>query len=487
MNKKKRTQNKLFWLMPVLAVVAFVFLACLNLRTAVWYDEAYSAYLVRGNFAQIWRMTSIDVHPPFYYFCLKVWSLVFGTSDFALRSMSVFFAAIGIILTYFWLKRWFGEKTASIASIALALSPLLMRYSQEMRMYGLVFAIVMSATLVLDIALKSKKKLAWLAYALLICLGMWTHYFTALAWVTHFIYVIYYFRKKGLQKTVFWAYPVAVGLFVPWVPFFLEQSRSIQRGFWIKPVDATTPMGLVTETLIFRNVTETESWLLVLVLATIIVVAVLLAKAWKKVKKNEKESFCALLAFTFVPAILLMLLSMEPFQPTYMTRYVVYGATLMWPVIAVIGCWGWANKKRILCGAVAVLALACATVGITAVDTRNTPGNNEAKVMMQQIVKRGEAPVYIHVDSQHYYDLMFYETDDNPVMAIDVNYEWGSLEPIREYCENYVEDLSLMEWDNERFWIITENGNDYHFDDFELGEKIEDAVFTAQEYRRAAE
>ena len=484
---EKAPLNKLWYLLPVVAVVLFVVLACLNLRTAVWYDEAYSAYLIRGDFSDIWRMTAIDVHPPVYYFCLKVWSLIFGSTDFALRSMSVFFAAIGVILAYFWLKRSFGVKEAGIASLALALSPLLLRYSQEMRMYGLVFAIVMGATLVLDIALKSKNKLAWLAYTLLICLGMWTHYFTALAWLTHLVLIACYFKKHGLQKAVFWVYPLAVVLFLPWLPYFWQQSHSIQQGFWIDPVDATTPMRLFTETLIFRDPVETESWLLVLLLASLMTIGVLFVNVWRKTKKEDRRKLGTLLIMTFLPPVLLMLLSMEPMQSTYMTRYVVYGATLMWSAIAIIIYWAWAQKKRIICGIAAGLMVVCAVVGIVAVDTRNTPGDNEAKEMMAQIIERGEEPVFIHVGSQHYYDLIFYETDENPVTAIDVNFEWGSLEPIREYVDNYVEDLSVIMWDNDEFWLITENENNYKFDNYELGDKIENSMFVAQEYRRAAE
>ena len=102
MKQKAKLAKTKIWV-PIVAAAVFALLACLNLRTAIWYDEAYSAYSIRGNFAQIWNMTSIDVHPPFYYFCLKVWSLIFGTSDIALRSMSVFFAAMGIVLAYFLL------------------------------------------------------------------------------------------------------------------------------------------------------------------------------------------------------------------------------------------------------------------------------------------------------------------------------------------------------------------------------------------------
>ena len=480
-------KKKLLWWVPTLAAIVFVALACLNVGTAIWYDEAYSAYLIRGSYAQIWEMTSIDVHPPFYYFCLKTWSLIFGTSDVALRLMSVCFAAIGIVLAYFWLRRWFSEEAAGVATFALVLSPLLVRYSQEMRMYGLVFAIVMAATLVLDIALKEKKKWAWLVYALLICLGMWTHYFAALAWLAHFAYIIYYFCKNGLQKALFWAYPLAVGLFLPWIPFFLKQSHSIQQGFWIKPVSATTPISLITETLIYRNASETQDWWLVLVLVTVIMVSVLFAKEWRKVKKAERGKFGTLAAFALLPPALLMLLSIEPFQPTYMTRYVVYGASLLWAMIGLIIFWGFEQKKGLVCSVTAVIVLLCVSVGIITVSTRGSisPEDDRAKALMQHLNSLDDVPILAHVESMSYYNLMFYETEGHPVYAVDVNFEWGSLEPIRVYGQNHLVDKEAFLEQNEHFWLITENENDYHFDGFEIGEERENETFKAQEFRRA--
>lgn len=248
-------------------------------------------------------------------------------------------------------------------------------------------------------------------------------------------------------------------------------------------------MRLLTETLIFHDPAGTESWLLILLLATLTAVGVLFVMLWKKIKKEDRRKMGVLLMMAFLPPVLLMLLSMEPMQSTYMTRYVVYGATLLWPAVAILIYWAWTQKKHMICGIAATLMIICAVVGVATIDTRNTPGDNDAKEIMAQIIERGEMPVFIHVGSQHYYDLIFYETEENPVEAVDVDFEWGSLEPIREYTDNYVGDQSVIMWDNDEFWLITENGNDYHFEDYdyELGEKIENSMFTAQEYKRAAE
>jgi mannosyltransferase len=62
----------------------------------LWLDEAYSAYAAAGGFDFLWRVVpTYEVHPPFYYSLLRLWSLVFGDSVLGLRSLGL---ACGLVL-----------------------------------------------------------------------------------------------------------------------------------------------------------------------------------------------------------------------------------------------------------------------------------------------------------------------------------------------------------------------------------------------------
>lgn len=111
-------------LMPVLIASGYMLLCSANLHQSVWFDEAYSGALVKFNFDEIWSMTAADVHPPLYYFLLKIWSMMFGSADYVLRFLSVFFGALTIIIGFFLIRREFGLKTATMSSLALAMLPI---------------------------------------------------------------------------------------------------------------------------------------------------------------------------------------------------------------------------------------------------------------------------------------------------------------------------------------------------------------------------
>ncbi len=456
---KKAIKYKPF-VMPLLAILAFICFSCLNLRTSIWFDEAYSSYITRGSYSDIWEMTSIDVHPPFYYYCLKTWSLIFGTSDFAMRSMSVFFAAIGIILAYFLLKRWFNWREAGLCTIFLSFSPFLIRYSQEARMYGVVFAIVMGATLVLDVALKTKKKWAWAIYALLISLGMWTHYFCALAWIAHLAFVIYYMCKhRELQKSVFWTYPLAVALFLPWLPSFYTQFNSVQNGFWIPEVSFLTPLSLLSLGFLEQEPEETKGWLTLLLVATITAVIILAIKTLPKFKKEESENVTFLSFMVFLPPLLLILLSLPPFKPTFVARYVTYSIALFMALVGLLVARGSQSKPKYLAPAVMLLVACCVAYGIYSVDTRTNDNPTKDIIVSAEANSEDDTPILIDTDEMNYYDAFFYETPEHPVYGINIDFKWGSLEPIRKYGINYKENVVDIILNKDEFWYITQNKN----------------------------
>jgi hypothetical protein len=73
---------------------------------------------------------------PAYYVCLRVW-MFFGMSDAWLRSLSVLFGVGSVYLTYLLGDRLSSRATGLVAALLLALSPLAIEQSQEVRMYAL--------------------------------------------------------------------------------------------------------------------------------------------------------------------------------------------------------------------------------------------------------------------------------------------------------------------------------------------------------------
>jgi predicted membrane-bound mannosyltransferase len=63
--------------------------------SSLWSDEGNTWALIQRSFGQITRDAAADIHPPGYYWLLKLWAIPFGTSAAALRAFS---ALCGVLL-----------------------------------------------------------------------------------------------------------------------------------------------------------------------------------------------------------------------------------------------------------------------------------------------------------------------------------------------------------------------------------------------------
>ena len=452
-------------LIPVIACIIFMIFCTLNITGTIWFDESYSAYLVRGSFGDIWNMTSLDVHPPFFYFLLKIWSSIFGYTDFSMRFMSVFFGAIAIIFTFHLLKRWFNIKTASIATIALSLSPMLIRYGQEMRMYTLVFAIVMAATYVLDVMLETKKTRYYVLYAILIALGMWTHYFTAIAWIAHIIYYVVSKRAKMFSKPMVLTYLLAVAIFVPWVPSLFRQALEVQSGFWIPSISMATPADYLSQSLMFSEAAYAVSWLVLLGGFTTVLTIIFLKKAYTKYSKTEKSKFWLLISLIAIPPAILVVFSLPPLTSMFIDRYILYSAALIWVLIGMAITYAFSkdnlSKKtfaKLLAPIVLVIAtIGCAVTGMVNVENRVPKGFIKDTIQAVQLISKPNVPILTN-NEWNYYDTVFYSTDEHPVYGIDewIDYQYGSIAPIKNIGYNLITDLDGFLKDHKNIWYITD-------------------------------
>jgi 4-amino-4-deoxy-L-arabinose transferase-like glycosyltransferase len=121
-------------------------------RESIWLDEAYSFWFApQADIQHVIKFLTFngfwwDPHPILYYTLLRYWLKIFGTSEFALRSLSAVFGILVIVLTYSIGKKLINESVGILASLLVLTSPPNLWYSQEVRMYTLTsFLILLSS------------------------------------------------------------------------------------------------------------------------------------------------------------------------------------------------------------------------------------------------------------------------------------------------------------------------------------------------------
>jgi len=138
-----------------------------------WYDEAMSAGIARGTITQILGNDFYSPHPPLYFLTLHYW-IAIGQSDFAIRLLSAILGVAGVAGMYS-LGKALCDDTVGLASATIAaIAPYMIFYSQEARMYALVF--LLSTMLLLSYVrmLYTDSRRWWVAYTLLATLSLFT-------------------------------------------------------------------------------------------------------------------------------------------------------------------------------------------------------------------------------------------------------------------------------------------------------------------------
>lgn len=127
-----------FDVLALLLILLLAFSLRLHLLGAqsLWNDEGSSYVQAGRTFGEIAANAARDIHPPLYYWLLKVWMALTGETEFALRAMSVFASVLTVAFTAAAGRRLFGPLVGLAAGLFLALNSFSLYYAQEARMYA---------------------------------------------------------------------------------------------------------------------------------------------------------------------------------------------------------------------------------------------------------------------------------------------------------------------------------------------------------------
>lgn len=475
-----KTHPKTDLIVLALGLAIYLTITLINApRASIWFDEAFSAYISQFSFFDIARYTASDVHPPLFYWLFKTWSTLFGTTELAYRSMSIFFGGITTIMAFFLSRKLFGRKVAWLSLLFIVISPMFIRYSDEARMYTLAALIVFSATYVMIRAQETRKKSLWVWYGVLVSLGMWTHYFTALAWLAHWAWWGMQRYQKGMKVKEFlaaiftreWltAYITAVALFLPWLPFMLLQLGIVQGGgFWIGPVGVDTPVNYLSNYFYYLDHGQAQGWLALAIVWVAVAAFVAFPRAYKALTKAQKKSFLLISALAWVPPMLLFLASMPPLRSSFVERYLIpsmVALSIFLAVVLTVGTQKWKPFWRV---APIVLIAGMMVFGITNVyKYGNFNKNSNTHILTKEVVQKAsqDSPVGTPIVANSpwvFYEAVAYSTKDHPVYFIDKNtdYEFGSLDMLKYNDQHKIKDLAAFEKEHPTFWYIGNTSDD---------------------------
>ena len=203
----------------------------------IWGDEAFSIFLSQQPLATV-VAGGADTHPPLYPVVLLYWMQLVGSNAFATRAWSAIIGTLAVPLIFVFVKRLTARPSiAFLSAILAAVSPLLIYYSQETRMYEQVAVLMLASAYFFICHFEPRsggKSPTWntrflvgkirllemttIAYLLVTLGAMYTHYSAFFALVAQNIFALIYWRQdfKRLARWII-LQAVLAGAYIPWI------------------------------------------------------------------------------------------------------------------------------------------------------------------------------------------------------------------------------------------------------------------------------
>lgn len=366
---------------PLLATVLLGYAVRVGGLTAqsLWRDEVDAIrFATRTLPALLETFREPGENGPLYFLLLRPWLQVFGQSEFSLRYPSVLLGTLAIPLTWVVARRLFrffdqrlapqeGASTpaswmgfsAGLGTLFVALSPYLVWYSQEGKMYALVVAMALASLVALLWASTPGARhpaARWLAYIVITSLGFYTHVLLVLMVPVHAILFIMGWPQTRRHRVGALASLACFTL--PYLPLVWWQVRLLTSPTF-EPGFDFVPLGRMSAILLAalgRGIRPTPSLGFTAVWVFLILAVLLLGK-----NAPSRRSTAALLAWLVVPPLLLYLITLQ--VPLFNDRYLIFIAPAFY-VLSAAGVVVVGRHSRSLAVIVFVIAVGLQVVGL---------------------------------------------------------------------------------------------------------------------------
>jgi 4-amino-4-deoxy-L-arabinose transferase-like glycosyltransferase len=440
-------------------VLAGAFLRFYNLDfQSLWLDEIHTmneadpSLSLKGVYEKV---LLADPHPPLYFYLTHFVLKVFGYTSVVLRSFSALLGLGGIIAIYFLGRELINKKVGLYASALLSVNYFHVYYSQEGRMYALLF---LMTTLAFYCLIRFIRQPGWrsaLMYGLSAAGMLYCHFFALFTFCSQaLILLIFVLYPYGVSRAKFLVLSMVAGLtavllFLPTYEIF--QKAATRDSIWI-PMPGP---DVYTQTLAdFFGGAEVVV-LLSAVLALLALNRMLGERASVKLgmdPQKDKYVFAFVLLFSWgIITLLLPLIRTYTALPLLINRYFI---NLVPAVILVVSMGLYTVRMHIsrmlLIGALVAFSL----VDIFLVKKYyHTVGKTQFRELSNFILRHhtGSEPV---VSSLGWYFPYYLQNGEKNLPLVDKS------------LQDYVNDLSRGKTMPPSFWYVDAHGRTYDLDYF---------------------
>ena len=420
-------------------------------RQDIWGDEAFSIWLSSQPLSEV-VAGGADTHPPLYPFLLFVWLRLAGSSPFAVRLLSACIGTLTIPVVYVLGRRVFGGPTGRVAALLAAVSPVLVYYSQETRMYGLVVVLAAASVYWASRMLRDDSNLhglrpTWpsVAYVLATLGAVYTHYYAFfVVFAENLVLVLAFWRQRRRAQLIRWlaAQGILAVVYVPWILVqkgFLSGKASARFEEW----DLASALRIAGQTFgafgAGLAVPAAGLWLVAGVFV------LMMASGLPALIRRRRPEPWLIVAYLVLPLFLAWLVN--PIMPFFYARYLL----LIAPAFYLLTAWGalaWGHLWRPLAVVGTGLLLVGSAYGLSSYYTDEVYVRGRYGQMMAYVEEHAQRGDALILANQLQRPLFQYYQPEGVDAYFFPRYEY-SLEDART-----AQDLAEIAAHHPRLWLV---------------------------------
>jgi mannosyltransferase len=314
-------------------------------------DEGFGLHAAALSFGGMLRfIASYDSHPPLFYIMLWAWVRAgLGDSTFTLRLLPLIFGVASAILAYLIGKSLLDQRVAFLGALLIALSPFLIRWSQEARMYSLLPLLSLCSLYALVEISTTGSLRSWIGYGVVTAAGLYTTYafvFTLLAYQVIALWWWVAGRGPNPKKWLI-CHGLVILAVLPWA--FLAWGQMDERIGVAAPMSSIMSLPFLVQNFTSGPLPYHAPLLKVVVVATAVIVFLRVSDRLR----DRQAAISALVAATMVPLSLGTVIVLRS-ERAVQTLRLFTGVAVPWLLCLAAGIMTTAPRVR-----TALIALVC--------------------------------------------------------------------------------------------------------------------------------
>jgi uncharacterized membrane protein len=208
----------------------------IGLDKGIWLDEDFTIQMIsKSNLSEMLQALRKDVHPPLYYLLLYFWSKISNSEEF-LRLFSVLFGVGTVAVVMNWLKQY-SCLASILAGLYFATTPVMLRFSQEIRGYSLLlFATALAFFFASRVIAKPEKLSGYIGLTLSLTVAISTKLIGVMLLAPIFLFVVIMTALE--QKENHWGkailtFSLPCLAFIFFYFFYLTNLSKNTEDYWI--------------------------------------------------------------------------------------------------------------------------------------------------------------------------------------------------------------------------------------------------------------